>query len=151
VLLGRFEGSLGHVTARVVVGPNQGQIDLDALLHRGLGKPLGNAGAVSFIDKLFPDLGQVGLTVGWLDRGESLCSFAPEVAPAPEEIPGRAHLGGVDLGLREQAPTQEHRDFLGIDSVVFGVAAMAGFHVEGMAEDEGKTLLRTQVSQPGPT
>lgn len=70
--------------------------------------------------------------------------------PAPEEIAGRPHLGGIDVGLREHAPTQEHRDFLGIDCVVFRFAAMDGVHVEGMPKDEGRAFLGTEVSQPGP-
>jgi hypothetical protein len=150
VRLGRCEDSQLHVTEPVVVVPHQRQIACDALLHRGSGTPHGNAVAVGLRGQLFPDRGPVVLTVGLLDLGESLGAFAPEVYPAPEEITGRAPLGGVDRGLREQAPTQEPRDFLGIDSVVFGCAAMEGFHVEGMAEDEGHPLPSTQVSQPGP-
>jgi hypothetical protein len=72
------------------------------------------------------------------------------VHPAPEEIAGCPHVCGIDLGLREHAPTQEHRDFLGIDFVVFRFAAMDGFQVAGMPKDEGNAFLGTEVSQPVP-
>jgi hypothetical protein len=37
---------------------------------------------------------------------------------------------------------------MGIDLVVFGFAAVDGFHVEGMAEDELDPLLGAQIGQP---
>jgi hypothetical protein len=148
--LGRGEDSQCHVTEPVVVVPKQRQLDCDALLHRGIGKPRGHAVAGGLRDHLVPDLAPVVLTVGVLDMGESLCAFAHEVDPAPEEITGCAHLGRGDVRLWEHAPTQAQRDVLGIDSVVVGFAALDGYHVEGMSEDEGNTLPSTQVSQPGP-
>jgi hypothetical protein len=38
----------------------------------------------------------------------------------------------------------------GIDFIVFGFAAVDGFHVEGMAEDELDSLLGAQIGQPVP-
>ena len=70
--------------------------------------------------------------------------------PAPEQVAGGPHRGGIDIGLGEHAPTQEHGNFLRIDAVVFGFAAMDGFHVQGMPEDEGYPLPDAQVRQPVP-
>src|SRR4030043_1017592 len=39
---------------------------------------------------------------------------------------------------------------MGGDLVVFGFSSMDGFHVEGMAEDEGDVLLCAEVSDPVP-
>ena len=52
---------------------NQREVDFDALLHRGIGKPLGDPVAVRLGD-LFPNLGQVILTIGLLDMREQLCA-----------------------------------------------------------------------------
>ncbi len=150
VRLGRCEDGQLHVAQPLVGVANQRAVDCDALVHRGIGKPLADAGAVGLIGNLLANRGQVVLAVGLLDMGESLGSCAHEVYPAPEEITGRAHLRGVDVGLREHAPTLEHRDVLGIDSVVFGFAAIDGFHGEGMTQDEGNTLPSAQVSEPVP-
>jgi hypothetical protein len=38
-----------------------------------------------------------------------------------------------------------------IDLIVLRFAPMDGFHVEGMAEDEGNPFLRAEIGQPGPT
>jgi len=39
---------------------------------------------------------------------------------------------------------------VGVDPVVFAVAAMDSLHVEGVAEDEGELLLGADVSKPVP-
>ena len=70
--------------------------------------------------------------------------------PAPEQITGRPHLGGIDVGLREHAAAQQHGNFLGVDLVVFGLAPVDGLHIEGMAEDKGHAFAGTQVGEPVP-
>jgi hypothetical protein len=72
------------------------------------------------------------------------------VRAAPEEVTGGAHGGGVHIGLREHTPTQQGSNFLRIDLIIFGLAAVNGFHVEGVPEDKGHTLVSTQVGQPVP-
>jgi len=149
-LLGRPEDGELHVAEQGVVVPQQGQSHLDAFLHRRSGAPLRDANTVGLLGNLLTKRGQVVLAVGVLDMGQSLGALAHQAYPAPEEITGRTHLSGRDVGLREHAPTQEHRDFLRIDTVVFGCAAVDGLHGEGMPEDDGKTLPSAQVSQPVP-
>jgi hypothetical protein len=39
---------------------------------------------------------------------------------------------------------------MGVDLVVFSLAAMDGLHIEGMAEDERDALFSTEVSKPVP-
>jgi hypothetical protein len=48
------------------------------------------------------------------------------------------------------SPPQELGNFLGIDTIVFGCAAMDGLHGERVPEDESDPFPRTQVSQPRP-
>lgn len=150
VRLGRCEEGQLHVAQPLVVVVKQREVDGEALWHRGIGKPLADAVAVGLIGHLLAYRGPVVLAVGRRDRGSSLCSFAPEVSPAPEEITGRAPLRGGDVGLWEHAPTQEHGDFLGIDFVVLGCPPVDGCHLERVPEDTGKAFWRTEVSEPGP-
>src|SRR5439155_18494134 len=62
-----------------------------------------------------------------------------------QQVAGRAHLSGIDVGLREQAPTQQYGDF-----IVFGLAAMNGLHGEGMTEDKRDPMFSTEVRKPVP-
>src|SRR5207249_5025913 len=59
--------------------------------------------------------------------GVQTCAL-PILHPSPEEVPGRPHLRGRDISLREHAPTEQHGDFLGVDLVVFGLATVDCFH-----------------------
>jgi hypothetical protein len=79
VLLGRGEDGQLHVAPPLVVVANQREVDGDALVHRGIGTPLGDAVAVGLIGNLLAKRGQVVLAVGLLDMGESLCSLAHAV------------------------------------------------------------------------
>ena len=103
-----------------------------------------------FVGELLADLGQVILAVGILDMGQQLRPFAHQMHPAPEQVAGGAHLGGIDIGLWEHAAAQQHGNFLGVDLVVFGLAAMDRFHVERVAQDEGNTFLGAEVGEPVP-
>src|SRR5436309_2554749 len=69
---------------------------------------------------------------------------------APEQIAGRAHLGRIDIGLGHHASSQQRRDLEGVDAIVLGLAAVDGFHVQGVAEDEGDLFARAQVGEPVP-
>jgi hypothetical protein len=150
MLLGRFEHGQFHVTEEVVVVANQGEIHVDALLHGRIGKPFGNPGAIGFVPELFADLGQVILAVRLLDMGQQLSPFPHEMHPASEQVSRGAHLGWIDIGLRDHAAAEQHRDFPGVNPVVFRFAAMDGFHIQGMAEDKRQSVLRTQVGEPVP-
>jgi hypothetical protein len=72
------------------------------------------------------------------------------VGAAPEQVTGGTHFSGVNIGLREHTPAPQGGNFLRIDRIVFGLAAMDGFHVEGVTQDKGHTLCSTQVGQPVP-
>ena len=132
VLLRRFDEVPLEIAEPRVIVPKPRQVHFHALLPGGISAALGDTVAVRLVGQRLPNRGPVVLAVGVLDMGESRGTLAHAVHPAPEEIAGRPHLGGIDVGLREHAPTQEHHDFLGIDFVVFRFAAMDGFHVEGM-------------------
>ena len=45
---------------------------------------------------------------------------------------------------------EQHGDLVGVNLIVLGLAAVDGFHIEGMAQHEGNPFLRTEVCQPLP-
>jgi hypothetical protein len=133
-----------------VVDFDEGEVGLDALPDVGIGERVGDPRAIGPVDDLPRGLGEVVLVVGILDVGEELPALADEVEPAPEQIAGRAHLGGIDVGFRDQPTAQERGDLVGVNPIVLGLAAVDGFHVQRMAEDEGDLLAGAQIGKPVP-
>jgi hypothetical protein len=75
---------------------------------------------------------------------------AQERHPPPEQVPGGAHPGGVDIGLGEHAAAPQDGDLVRIEPSMLGLAPVDGLHGEGVAQHEGKALAGTQVGRPGP-
>jgi hypothetical protein len=107
----------------------------DTLLHGGLRKPIRHTLPVCLVGQLLPDLGQVVLAVGLLDVRKEFGAFTGQMEAAPEQVARYLHLGRIDLGLRKHLATQQHGDFLGVALVVFRLAAVDGFHIQCMPED----------------
>jgi hypothetical protein len=82
--------------------------------------------------------------------GQECTAFACQVHASAQQVSGSAHLGRIDIGLREHPAAQQKGDFMGINLVVFGLATMDGLHIEGMTEDKWDTLFSTEVGQPVP-
>jgi hypothetical protein len=108
------------------------------------------AGSVCLARELLMDLRQIVLTVGILNMCQELSPFAHEMYSAPKQVARGPHLGRIDIRLRQHPAAQEHSDLVGIDLIVLGLAPMDGFHVEGVAQDEGNPLLGAEVGQPVP-
>src|SRR5262249_42547958 len=70
-------------------------------------------------------------------------------APAPQ-VARFAHALGVSVGEREGAAPQQAGDLTGVKAVVLGLAAVDGFQVQGVAEDEGDVLLDAAIGDPVP-
>lgn len=90
------------------------------------------------------------LAVGLWDMSQQRRAFAHERHPAPQEVTGRPHLRGIDVGLGPHPAAEEPRNLLGSDCIVLGLTAMHRLPIEGMAQDEGNPLVGAEVSQPGP-
>src|SRR5215510_2011497 len=69
---------------------------------------------------------------------------------ASEEVAGRAHGSRIDIGLREHATAEQDGNLLGINLIVFGFAAVNGFHIKGMPQDKSEALLGAEVGEPIP-
>jgi len=106
--------------------------------------------AVGLIGDFLFELREVVLAVGVLDVSEQLSPFSHEVVSSAQEIPGWAHLLGVDISHGDHASPEQCGDFLGVDSVVFAFAAVDGFHIQSMAQDKRDSFLGTEISQPVP-
>jgi hypothetical protein len=63
---------------------------------------------------------------------------------------GVAVAFGIDIRHGQVAATQQLSDLSGIDLVILRLAAVNGFHVQGMAKDEGGVFRLAEVDQPVP-
>ena len=52
-----------------------------------------------------------------------------------ETAAGFPHAFGVDVGLRQHVAAKQEGNLVGVDLVGLGLAAVDGFHVEGVSED----------------
>jgi len=82
--------------------------------------------------------------------GQQCSALAHQGGAATSKVAGRTHRRWRDRGLRKQAATEEHSHFVRIDLVIFGLAAVDGFHREGVTEDDGNALRGAEVSEPVP-
>ena len=142
---GAFE--LGDEAVIVI---DEGEIGLEVGLNGRIIKEFGKILAVGWTGETARGSGQVVLGECVLDVGEQLGPLACKVETAAQEVPGGAHQRGIDVGIGESTGAKEHGDLPGIDTIVLGLAAVDGFHVEGMAEDEGNTLIGAEIGQPVP-
>jgi hypothetical protein len=70
--------------------------------------------------------------------------------PPPEQVAGGPHGRRRDVGLREPAATQQPSDVLGVDRIVFRLAAVDGFHRASVAKDKRHAFASAEVGQPVP-
>jgi len=150
VLLGGPHARPCEIAESRILAVNQGQIACHTFLHGGSGTALGDPVAVRFVGDLLVHLGEVVLPVGLLHMRQELRAFARQMSAAPEQSTGRPHRGRGDVGLWEHAAAEQDSDFLGVHPVVVGFATMAGFHRQGMAEDNRQAFVGTQVGEPVP-
>jgi len=126
------------------------KISLDAFAHTGILELGGHPLMVELLVRPFAERGHVPLAGAVLDVGQEIRTFADQVASPSEQIPGRAHFWGVDVGLRDHAAAQELGDLAGIHPIVLDLSAVNGFHIESVSKDERDLLAGTQVGEPVP-
>jgi hypothetical protein len=151
VLLGGVEEREFEVFEPLILIGDQGQIDLDGLLHGASVKALGPPFPVGLIGNVLADLGSGIRAVGRLDLRQEVGALAPQMGATPEPVAGGAPLGRIDISWRYHPATQERGHLLGIDLVRFGLAAVDGFHLEGGSQDDGHAFWSTQVGEPLPS
>jgi hypothetical protein len=134
-VLGRRDKGQRPLPEPIIIMSTPGQVDGDALLHGRRRKPLGAPGTGGCVSDLFANLGHIVRAVGLLDMGQERRPFAPQLQAPPEQGARGPQGGGRDRGLRQQAPPQEARHFLGVARVVFGLATVDGLHRQRVPED----------------
>jgi hypothetical protein len=150
VWLGGFKDVELPVTEELIIIGDQGQVDLDVLLDRQIGKAVSDALTSGLVGDFLPDFGQMVWRVGIVPMRSEFSACAHQVRAAPEQVTGGAHGGGVHIRVREHTPTEQGGNLLRIDLIMLGLAAMDGLHVEGVTQDNGHTLFSTHVGQPVP-
>jgi hypothetical protein len=74
--------------------------------------------------------------MAWISYNSTRLKISPNEMPSPaEQVPGRPHRCGRHVGLGEHASTEQHRNLMGVDRVVFGLAGVDGFHLQRVAQD----------------
>jgi hypothetical protein len=116
----------------------------------GSGEPRADPVAVGGIREAPLEGRQAVLGARILNVRQQLTALADQMQPASNEIPRRPHARGVNVGLRQQAATQEARDLVRVDRVILGLAAMDGFHRQGVAQDERDPLRGAEIREPIP-
>jgi hypothetical protein len=69
---------------------------------------------------------------------------------AAQAIPRGTPPARVDMGLGNESATQQRGDFVGIEAVVLGCAAVNRPPVEGMSQGAGNALVLAEIGEPGP-
>jgi hypothetical protein len=129
---------------------HQRQVHRDALVHRGIGAALRHLSPSGFGGDLLAKRREVIRTRGSLDVCEPRRALTHAMHAAPEQSPGRPPGGGIAVGLREPAATEQDSALVGSDLVVWRFATVAGLHGEGMPQDTGNPFLSAAVGEPGP-
>jgi len=113
---------------------DEGQVGLDGEPHARIGEALGDIQlfAVGGEDELLAEDGEVVLAVGVLDVSHEERPLADEVAASAEQVAGLAESFGIDVGEREVAAAKKSGEFVGVEFVVLGLAAVDGLEIESM-------------------
>jgi hypothetical protein len=137
VLLGRFHDGEFAIRHSLVTVADEGEVDLQALRDRRSGAPLRDAVPMRFVGELLAKSREGGWAVGMLDVGQQPGAFAHERQATSQAIASGPPLSGGDVGLREQAPTQQYGHVLRIDLVVFGLPPCMAFMYSAWPSTQG--------------
>jgi len=75
----------------------------------------------------------------------------PHVAhPLAQQRTHRAQSGRIGVGRGYEIGTEQMREFLGVDPVIFVFAAVNGSDIEGMGQDEAQARFLAGIGQPVP-
>jgi hypothetical protein len=133
-----------------IIGRDHLQIHCHVLLHTGIIEPLCYPFSILGLGDAPERVRKIVLASGVLDVRKELCSLSHQMSASSQEISGGSHLGWIDISLGQCATSQEYGNFMGVDLVVFTLAAMNGFHIEGMAQNERNPFSGTKIGYPVP-
>jgi hypothetical protein len=146
---GGDEGACDVAQQRIGGGAAR-EIPFDALVHRRIGTALGDPVTVGLGGDLCANRRQMIRARGIVDVGQACGPCVCQRPTAPAQGAGGPQGGRRDRGLREQAAAPKRRHLVGIDLVLFRLAAMDRLHGEGMTEDARDACVSAPVGQPVP-
>jgi hypothetical protein len=150
MLLGHCDNGPRQGPQPLVILVDQGEVPLAAGWDRGSGTARGDPGAVGLVGERFADVGQGIRASGLLAGRQQRRPVAHEMPPTSEQVSRGSHGSGIDVGVGQHAPAQEHGHLVGIDWVVLRVATVERFPLERVPQDKRNPCLGPPVSQPGP-
>jgi hypothetical protein len=133
-----------------VVRLDHGQIGPDRGANRRIVKTFGNAFVVEFARQFFVKGRKVVLGVGVEDVAHQQAALAHQVGPPSQKITRCPHFCRVRICHGKGTALEQFGDLIGIDLVVFGLAAMDGLHVQGVSQYEGDMMFGAKISHPIP-
>jgi len=133
-----------------IIGLDDGKISPDHFPDRGVLKLLSNSFPVLGFGDPAEIVGEVVLTPGVLNVSVEFGPFSHEMVSSSEQIPGGSHTGRIGIRHGDHPSSEQDGNLVGVDLVVFGFAAVNGFHVEGMAQDKGNAVVFAEISDPVP-
>jgi hypothetical protein len=129
-------------------GPQPRPVPGPALRPGGSREALGDPVAVGVGGPLGPQLGPVRRAVG-VRAGRPPRRPLPGASP-PAPVTGRPQGGGLDGGLRAQAPAAPHGHLVGVELVGCRLAALERWHRERVPEDQREPCWSPPVREPVP-
>jgi len=133
-----------------LVQVDQGQGPREGLLPAGVIAARHATAAVRGLGHAAQGVAEVRLAAGMLEGRLSLGPRVQERIAAAYASARGAHPARVDGSLRKETAAPQGRNVVGLKAGVLGVAAVHRPPVEGMAPDDGPSLLRAEIGQPGP-
>ena len=85
-----------------------------------------------------------------LDAGQQIGALPDEEEALTQQGAQGAFVGRIDIGLGDEIGAQQVGNLFGVDAVVLVFAAVDGFEVEGMGQDEGQAGGLAGIGQPVP-
>ena len=113
-----------ELVQEAIISFDHGQVGGNTLLDGRVIKPLDDAFSILRFGNTAQRVGQVILVSGILDMSKELSPFSHEMVSSSEEIPGCSHPGGIDVGLRDHAPSKQGSDLMGVNLIVFSFTSV---------------------------
>jgi len=150
VLLRRCEAKECEVAEHRIIRGEQSEVDRNGLVDRRVVKPLGDAFPLGLRSDLLANVWPVIWRMGIVDMRQECRAFSPQVWAASQHIAGSAHLGRIDRGFWQQAAASQGGHLVRVDLVIFGLAAVHGFHRARLSQDKGHLFLSAEGGEPIP-
>ena len=77
-------------------------------------------------------------------------SFLNEEMAAAQQIPSRTHISRIGIGERKAIVSEQFRDIMSVDGIVFMLPPFHPFDIESMSQVTGDVEFLQSVDEPVP-